>query len=100
MRGVTEPKRNGKVPICVHLTKMNASVCTETYPLPKIDALLGEIGDSYVFSKLDANSGLKQSNVSFSPLFGLLFHMLFPTTSFLLEISTRTISEKNRAWKV
>lgn len=60
MRGVTEPKRNGKVRICVHLTKLNESVCTETYPLPKIDALLGEIGDSYVFSKLDANSGFWQ----------------------------------------
>lgn len=60
MRGVTEPKRNGKGRICVHLTKLNESVYTETYPLPKIDALLGEIGDSYVFSKLDANSGFWQ----------------------------------------
>ena len=57
---VTVPKSNGKVRICIDLTKLNESVCRETYRLPKIDSLLGEIGDSTVFSKLDANSGFWQ----------------------------------------
>ena len=61
---VTVPKPNGKVRICVDLTKLNKSVCRETYPLPKIDSLLGEIGDSTVFSKLDANSGFWQEKLA------------------------------------
>ena len=54
---VTVPKSNGKLQICVDLTKLNENVCRETYPLPKIDTLLGEIGESTVFSKIDANIG-------------------------------------------
>ena len=52
---VVVPKSNGKVCICVDLTKLNESVCRENHPLPEIDALLGEIGQSKVFTKLDAN---------------------------------------------
>ena len=37
---VAVPKPNGKVRICVDLTKLNERVCRETYPLPKIDALV------------------------------------------------------------
>ena len=51
---VTVPKSNGKVRTYVDLTKLNESVCRETYPLPKIDSLLGEIGDSTVFFKEDS----------------------------------------------
>ena len=61
---VTVPKPNGKVRICVDLTKLNESVCRETYPLPKIDTLLDEIGESTVFSKLDANSGFWQEKLA------------------------------------
>ena len=61
---VTVPKPNGKVRICVDLTKLNESVCRETYPLPKIDSLLGEIGASTVFSKLDTNSGFWQEKLA------------------------------------
>ena len=41
---VTVSKPSGKCRIFVDLTKLNESVCRETYPLPKIDSLLGEIG--------------------------------------------------------
>ena len=51
---VTVSKPNGKIRICVDLTKLNENVCRETYPLPKIDALLGEIGKSIVFTKIEA----------------------------------------------
>ena len=61
---VTVPKPNGKVRICVDLTKLNESVCRETYPLPKIDSLLGEIRDSTLFTKLDANSGFWQEKLA------------------------------------
>ena len=46
------------------LTKLNENVCRETYPLPKIDALLGEIGESTVFTKIDANSGFWQEKLA------------------------------------
>ena len=34
------------------------------YPLPKIDALLGEIGDCTVFTKIDANSDFWQETLA------------------------------------
>ena len=58
---VVVPKSNGKVRICVDLTRLNESVCRENYPLPEIDALLGEIGH---FTKLDANSGFWQQKLA------------------------------------
>ena len=61
---VTVPKSNGKIRICVDLTKLNENVCRETYPLPKIDALLGEIGKSTGFTKIDANSVFWQEKLA------------------------------------
>ena len=61
---VTVSKPNGKIGICVDLTKLNENVCRETYPLPKIDALLGEIGKSIVFTKIEANSGFGQEKLA------------------------------------
>ena len=57
-------KPNGKIGICVDLTKLNENVCRETYPLPKIDALLGEIGKSIVFTKIEANSGFGREKLA------------------------------------
>ena len=57
---VCVPKANKKVRICVDLTRLNENVCRQNYPLPEIDAMLAEIGESRVFSKLDANSGFWQ----------------------------------------
>ena len=54
---VTVPKSNGKIRIGVDLTKLDENVCRETYALPKIDTLLGEIGEFTVFTIIDANSG-------------------------------------------
>ena len=53
-----------RVRICVDLTKLNETVCWETYPLSNIDSLLGDIGDSTVFSKLDGNSGFWQEKLA------------------------------------
>ena len=61
---VTVPKSNGKIRICVDPTKLNENVCRETYPLPKIDALLGEIGKSTGFTKIDANSVFWQEKLA------------------------------------
>ena len=57
---VVVPKPNGKVRICVDLTKLNESVCRERLILPAVDQTLAQIGEAKYFSKLDANSGYWQ----------------------------------------
>ena len=57
---VVVPKSNGKVRICVDLTKLNESVRRENFPLPSTDQLLAQLSGAKVFSKLDCNSGFYQ----------------------------------------
>ena len=58
------PKPNGNVRICVDLTKLNESVKRENFPLPAIDQTLGQLSGAKFFSKLDANSGFWQIELS------------------------------------
>lgn len=57
---VVVPKSKGKVRICVDLTKLNTSVKRERHPMPSVEQILAQVGDSKVFTKLDANSGFWQ----------------------------------------
>ena len=57
---VVVPKNNGKVRICVDLTRLNDSVCRERHPLPAVDQTLAKLSEAKLFSKLDANSGFWQ----------------------------------------
>ena len=57
---VIAPKSNGKVRICVDLSRLNEYVKRENHPLPAVDTTLGKLGGSRVFTKLDANSGFWQ----------------------------------------
>ena len=57
---VVVPKGDGKVRICVDLTRLNESVRRERHPLPAIDPILAQLSRAQVFTKLDANSGLWQ----------------------------------------
>ena len=50
-------KPNGSVRICVDLTHLNKAVQREIHPMPSADENLAKLGDSKIFSKLDANSG-------------------------------------------
>ena len=61
---VIVPKANGKVRLCVDLTKLNLSVKREIHPLPSVKNTLGKLGNSKVFSKLDANSAFWQRTLS------------------------------------
>jgi len=54
---VVTPKSNGKVRVCVDLSKLNEFVKRENHPLPAVDTTLGRLAGSTVFTKLDANSG-------------------------------------------
>ncbi len=57
-------KDNGKYRVCVDLTKLNESVLRESHPLPTTDTTLGKLARAKCFSKLDANSGIWQLNLS------------------------------------
>ena len=46
--GMVVPKPDGRIRICVDLTKLNECVLRETYPLPKIDNMLAQISDSKI----------------------------------------------------
>ena len=63
-RMVVVPKANGKVRICVDLTKLNESILREYYSLPSVDHTLGQLAGATIFSKLDANSGFWQIGLS------------------------------------
>ena len=57
---LVEPKQDGAVRICVDLTKLNRYVKRQRHILPSVEQVLGQVGDAKVFSKLDANSGFWQ----------------------------------------
>ena len=64
---IVVPKPNGKIWICVDLTKINTSVCREHYILPSVKQTLAQVGDAKYFSKLDANSGFCQITIELAP---------------------------------
>ena len=53
---VVVPKADGKVRICVDLTRLNQSVHRERHPLPAVDQVLAQLAGANVLSKPDANS--------------------------------------------
>lgn len=57
---VVVPKADGRVRICVDLTKLNQAVRREVYQMPTTEETLGSLTEGSVFSKLDANSGFHQ----------------------------------------
>ena len=53
-------KPNGSVSVCVDLVQLNQSVKREVPPMFSVDESLAKLGQSKIFSKLDANSGFWQ----------------------------------------
>ena len=53
---VIVPKADGKIRICVDLTKLNSSVLRERHPIPSVDHILAQLGEANCFSKLDTDS--------------------------------------------
>ena len=73
---VVVPKANGKVRICVDLTRLNQSVRREKHPLPTVEPTLAQLAGARVFTKLDANSGFWQ--IPLSPESALLTTFVTP----------------------
>ena len=61
---VVVPKLDGKACICVDLTKFNESVCRDRHILPSVEHTLAQLGGAKVFTRLDANSGFWQIELS------------------------------------
>ncbi|CAB4025773.1 Transposon Ty3-G Gag-Pol poly, partial [Paramuricea clavata] len=61
---VVTPKSNGKVRVCVDLTKLNQFVQRENHPLPTTDTTFANLAGARYFTKLDANSGFWQIKLS------------------------------------
>ena len=61
---VVVSKQDSKVCICVDLTKLNESVRRERHILPSVDHTLAQFGGAKVFTKLDANLGFWQIDLS------------------------------------
>ena len=61
---VVVPKPDGRVRICVGLTKLNQNVHRERHILPSVEQILTQLGGVTVFSKLDGNSGFWQIELS------------------------------------
>ena len=57
---VPVPRKEGRVRICVDLTRLNKAVQREKYTLPTLDDILPKLAGSCVFSVLDAASGFWQ----------------------------------------
>ncbi|SAL96908.1 hypothetical protein [Absidia glauca] len=53
-------KKNGDYRMVVDYRKLNAQTKVDAYPLPKIDDLIDELGNSRIFSALDLRSGFHQ----------------------------------------
>ena len=73
---VVVPKANGRVRICVDLTKLNESVKRERHPLPVVDQTLAQLAGAKLFTKLDANSGFWQ--IPLDPASSLLTTFITP----------------------
>jgi hypothetical protein len=57
---VVVPKTNGKIGICVDLTKLNESVRRSRHILPAVEETLTKLKNARIFTKLASNSGFWQ----------------------------------------
>ena len=50
-------KKEGGLRLCIDYRSFNSNTITDSYAIPCIDDLLGRLGGSKVFSKLDLRDG-------------------------------------------
>jgi len=57
---VVTPKNNGDVRFCLDARQVNKAIIREKYPIPTMDALINEMSDAKVFSKIDLKEAYTQ----------------------------------------
>ena len=60
MMGISTPKKDGDVRICVDMRVANRAIVRERHPMPTIDDLTHTLNGATVFSKLDLRAGYHQ----------------------------------------
>ncbi|XP_014449616.1 uncharacterized protein LOC106737363 [Alligator mississippiensis] len=61
---VAVPKPDGKIHLCVDFRKVNAVAKFDAYPMPRVDALIENIGQARYISTLDLTKGYWQVPVA------------------------------------
>ena len=56
-------KKDGTIRLCVDYRKLNDSTVKDSFPIPKIEALIAELTQARVFSTLDLASGYHQIEI-------------------------------------
>ena len=80
---VVVPKSNGKVRICIDMTKLNENVRKERHVLLSVEHTLAQLGDARMFSKLNANAGFWQ--IKLAPESALLTTVITPFGRFCFK---------------
>ena len=57
---VIAPKKDGTPRFCIDFGKLNEVTIRDSYPIPRMDDFIDSLGDSTVYSTLDANWGYWQ----------------------------------------
>lgn len=60
---VVVPKPNGKIRLCVDLTKLNESVCREKHILPSVDQSLAQLNGAKIFHKIGCTEWLLADSI-------------------------------------
>lgn len=92
------PKQNKKVRIRLDLTQLNKCVKQERHILPYIDHTLAQLSNAKLFSKIIANSGFWQTELSKQPLFVdniyySLWKVWFQSSTFWYFIRPQVVSQ-------
>lgn len=60
---VFRPKKDESLRFCLDYRKLNALTVSSSYAIPRMDECIASLGDTLIFSTLDANRGFWQVEI-------------------------------------